>query len=171
MDAGVNTLLVHEMIGVGGQEEHFGCEFNDFFRSEPDGTPGDLLQRGIYSSIAVAMKGGAWRETSMVMLAQVVAASSKDDEARASEDKGSKLSQKKVARIARLRCELSRLRSTRRSTKAAQPSPALVSTQIEQQAVDTRNGTELSTPCQRLHDFRQERLERASEQLYRDFRI
>ena len=39
---------------------------------------GDLLQRGIYSSIAVAMKGGAWREASVVMLAQAVAASSKD---------------------------------------------------------------------------------------------
>ena len=47
MDAGISILLVHEMIGVGGQEDRFGCEFGDFFRSEPDGTPGDLLQRGI----------------------------------------------------------------------------------------------------------------------------
>ena len=73
MDLGLQILLVHEMIGAGGQEERCGCEFGDFFRSPPDGTPGDLLKRGLYASIAVAMKGGAWRETSTVMLAQAVA--------------------------------------------------------------------------------------------------
>ena len=66
----VQLLLVHEMIGMGGQEARHGCEFGDFFRSPPDGTPGDLLGRGIYATIAVAMKGGAWREPSMAMLAQ-----------------------------------------------------------------------------------------------------
>ena len=31
-------------------------------------TPADLLKRGIYSEIAIALKGGAWREASMAML-------------------------------------------------------------------------------------------------------
>ena len=79
MNAGINTLLAHEMIGVGGQEARFGCEFGDFFRSPPDGTPAELLQRGIYAKIAVALKGAAWRQVSMVMLAQAVEVG-KDDE-------------------------------------------------------------------------------------------
>ena len=78
MDAGTNILLVHEMIGVGGQEARFGCEFGDFFRSPPDGTPNDLLQRGIYATIAVAMRGGVWRQASMVMLAQALAVKEED---------------------------------------------------------------------------------------------
>jgi len=61
MDLEVSILLVHEMPGAGGQEARFGCEFGSFF-SCPDGaTPGELIQRGIYSSIAVPLKGGAWR--------------------------------------------------------------------------------------------------------------
>ena len=73
------------MIGVGGQAARHGCEFGEFFSSPPDGTPGDLLQRGIYATIAVAMKGGAWREASMVLLAQAVAAvAAKDDGANGS---------------------------------------------------------------------------------------
>ena len=75
----LQLLLVHEMIGTGGQEARYGCEFGDFFRSPPDGTPGDLQGRGIYATIAVAMKGGAWREASMAMLAQAVAG--KEDKA------------------------------------------------------------------------------------------
>lgn len=56
MDLGVHVLLVHEMPGVGGQEARFGCEFGSFF-GHPDGaTPGDLLKRGIYSEVAVALK-------------------------------------------------------------------------------------------------------------------
>jgi hypothetical protein len=38
-------------------------------------TPPELLQCGIYSDIAVALKGGEWRKTSMVMLAKVFAGS------------------------------------------------------------------------------------------------
>ena len=68
MDAGVHVLLAHEMPGTGGQETRFGCEFSSFF-SCPDGaTPSELLHRGIYSQIAVPLKGGAWREASMVLL-------------------------------------------------------------------------------------------------------
>ena len=101
------------------------------------------------------MKGASWRETSMVMLAQALAASGKDDEAAgATESKGSKQAQEKVAHVAGLRRAMSSLRAPegkgskqaqemaahvswpmrvmarvpRRSTKAAQPAPAEAST-------------------------------------------
>ena len=71
------------------------------------------------------MKGAAWRETSMVMLAQAVAASSKDDEAAgATESKGSKQAQEKAAHVAWQRRMMSRVRSSRRSKKAAHSSLA-----------------------------------------------
>ena len=37
-------------------------------------TPGELLKRGIYSSIAVPLKGGEWRKASMVQLAMALVA-------------------------------------------------------------------------------------------------
>jgi hypothetical protein len=83
MDLEVSILLVHEMAGAGGQEARFGCEFGSFF-SCPDGeTPGELIQRGIYSSIAVPLKGGAWREASMMLLNAALATSKEEiEEAR-----------------------------------------------------------------------------------------
>ena len=63
-------LWPHEMVGSGGQEARHGCEFSAFFACEDGTTPGDLLRRGIYAKIAVPLKGGPWRETSMMMLAQ-----------------------------------------------------------------------------------------------------
>jgi len=72
MDDGIHILLAHEMTGAGGQETRFGCEFGDFF-GHPDGaTPHELLKRGIYSEIAVPLKGGAWREASMMLLAMAL---------------------------------------------------------------------------------------------------
>ena len=60
MDLEILILLAHEMIGEAEQEARGGCEFGDFF-CHPDGeTPTSLLQRGIYDTIAVAFKGGAW---------------------------------------------------------------------------------------------------------------
>ena len=72
MDANARLLPAHEMSGVGGQEARFGCAFDEFFLSPPDGTPPELLRRGIYSTIAIAMKGGAWRGVSMVTLAKAL---------------------------------------------------------------------------------------------------
>ena len=70
MEANVPLLLAHEMIGVGGQQARAGCAFSNFFITDDGATPPDLIQSGIYAKIAVALKGGEWRKTSMVLLAQ-----------------------------------------------------------------------------------------------------
>ena len=79
MDLQVNVLLVHEMPGVGGQEARFGCEFGSFFSCADGETPEELLARGIYSSIAVPLKGGAWREASMVLLGLALGMSKEEE--------------------------------------------------------------------------------------------
>jgi len=83
MDLGVHVLLTHEMPGAGGQEARFGCEFGSFFSCVDGATPGELLKRGIYSEIAVALKGGPWREASMAMLAMALGLSKEEAEAQA----------------------------------------------------------------------------------------
>ena len=70
MDLEVLVLLAHEMPGIGGQEERHGCEFDTFFACEEGATPNRLLKRGVYDTIAIPLKGGGWRHTSLVMLAQ-----------------------------------------------------------------------------------------------------
>ena len=109
MDAGINTLLAHEMIGVGGQEARFGCEFGDFFRSPPDGTPAELLQRGIYAKIAVALKGAEWRKVSMVMLAQAVEAGKDNDSSTDAGEQGAKRegTRQKARHVGNMRRQLS----------------------------------------------------------------
>ena len=66
MDAGVHLLCAHEMPGV-NQETRHPCEFGTFFQSEL-GALRTLVKRGIFHEIAVPLKGGEWRQTSMVML-------------------------------------------------------------------------------------------------------
>jgi hypothetical protein len=73
MNAGVKILLAHEMTGCGGQEARHGCEFSQFFACQDGATPGHLLRVGIYNTIAVALKGGEWRNTSMVLLMEALA--------------------------------------------------------------------------------------------------
>jgi hypothetical protein len=68
MSRGVQVVLAHEMPGVGGQVARFGIPFGSFFAS--DATPLELLKAGIYGTIAVALKGGVWREVSMVLMVQ-----------------------------------------------------------------------------------------------------
>ena len=72
MAHGLSITLAHEMPGVGGQEARNGVAFASFFAS--DVTPVALLKAGIYSTIAVALKGGTWRQASLVMMAQTLAA-------------------------------------------------------------------------------------------------
>ena len=72
MGKGIPILLAHEMPGVGGQDEKEGIAFGTFFA--PDATPIPLIKAGIYATIAVAFKGGTWREASHVIMAQTLAA-------------------------------------------------------------------------------------------------
>jgi len=83
MDLGVHVLLVHEMPGQGGQSERGACEFGDFFSCAQGATPQKLLQRDVYSEIAIALKGGTWRATSMAMLAAVLSVNSDETESAA----------------------------------------------------------------------------------------
>ena len=77
------VLLTHEMPGAGGQEKRHGCEFGTFFSCAKGATPTDLLKRGIYSEIAVALKGGSWREASMAMLGMALGLTKEQAEAAA----------------------------------------------------------------------------------------
>ena len=74
MEGQVHLLLAHEMPGVGGQLVRHGVDFGTFFASTEGATPKDLILAGIYTSIAIPLKGGAWREASMVMFIQTLAA-------------------------------------------------------------------------------------------------
>ena len=71
MDASIPLLLVHEMPGaVGAVEERHSVAFDTFFACDDGATPAALINRSIYSSIAIALKGGEWRRVSAVMVAQ-----------------------------------------------------------------------------------------------------
>eukprot|EP00966_Prymnesium_polylepis_P086720 2007226-Prymnesium_polylepis.1 len=56
------------MPGIGGQADRHGIPFNSFFAS--DATPVELIKAGIYMTIAVPFKGGAWREPSFALMAK-----------------------------------------------------------------------------------------------------
>lgn len=70
MQQGKRLLLAHEMPGL-GQEMQRSTKFESFF--EPGQTPPALLALGIYSEVAVTLKGGVWREASMALLARKIA--------------------------------------------------------------------------------------------------
>ena len=68
---GVPLVLAHEMEGL-GQDKRYGCPFELFFRHPEDEghTPEELLKGGIYSDVAIALKGGEWRHASRVLMGQ-----------------------------------------------------------------------------------------------------
>ena len=74
-------LRLSAVPGAGGQEARFGCEFGSFFSCVYGATPDELLQRNIYSEIAIALKGGPWREASMAVLAMAFGLSKEEAEA------------------------------------------------------------------------------------------
>jgi hypothetical protein len=74
MERSVPLLLLHEMPGEGGQAERHGVDFSAFFACPEGSTPQELIQSGIYGDIATPLKGGAWREASLVMLMQAFTA-------------------------------------------------------------------------------------------------
>ena len=126
MDANVPLLLAHEMPGVSGQIARHGVEFGTFF-SCPDGaTPSELLQRGVYSSIAVALKGGPMRQVSMVLLAQALAMPPPDVAfGRASRASAARVSASRESRLSRLtRLSTEKKEDIDRGTVRAQSAPA-----------------------------------------------
>jgi len=78
LDRNVHVLLAHEMPSLEGNEGRHACEFVEFFAHPLGATPEGLLQRGIYSEIAVPLKGGAFRSTSMVLMGMALGMSRED---------------------------------------------------------------------------------------------
>ena len=122
MRAGVKVLLAHEMVGGGGQEKppRHGCEFNSFFAREDDGgTPMLLTKRipadqggketSIYDRLAIALKGGAWREVSMIMLREALGEAPPSNEVLAE--------QKNVQQRARMQANAPRPHRTQTATR------------------------------------------------------
>lgn len=67
----------------GCEDERHGCDFSTFFSCAAGATPNDLLKRGIYSEIAIALQSGPWREASMATLGMVFALSKEQAQAQA----------------------------------------------------------------------------------------
>ena len=61
------------MPGVGGQEARHAVDFGAFFSCADGATPQELLDGGIYNQIAIALKGGAWRRASLVVITRALA--------------------------------------------------------------------------------------------------
>ena len=73
MRSGKRLVLAHEMPGIGQAGRH-AVDFGSFFHA--DQTPSTLWSVGgvgIYDTVAVPLKGGRWRETSMALLAKAIA--------------------------------------------------------------------------------------------------
>ena len=68
---GVQLLLAHEMLGADA-EARGGVDFGAFFDCEQGTTPPQLVKVGIYSQIAIALKGGPHRQVSMALLAKAL---------------------------------------------------------------------------------------------------
>ena len=79
LTAGIPLVLAHEMPDPREPQHKLGsnaagrcpCEFADFFL--PTQTPEELLKAGIYDNVAVAFKGGAWRQASRTLFVEKVA--------------------------------------------------------------------------------------------------
>jgi hypothetical protein len=106
--------------GLGGQADRHACEFNCFFSCPAGSTPPHLLQRGVYSQVAVALKGGAWRDTSMALLIKALRMSKEEvnnakeghDVLRSQGVDTSQLMRTSLARLSKARCSLLRAASS-----------------------------------------------------------
>ena len=110
------------MTGAGGQEARFGCEFGSFFSCEDGATPADLLSCGIYSEIAIALKGGPWREASMAMLGMALGLSKTQSSIR----EYSRRAKQSVQRVATRARSATRKRSSSRPTTSCEAAPSSV---------------------------------------------
>ena len=127
------------MLGL-EQEDRFPCDFGNFFICDRGATPQELVQRGIYGSIATPLRGGAWRAASMVMLAKGISASAGGAEATAPANKQGALAKLLGWGTAKL--------ATKRHTKAAVvsfASPSSVTVDMPALGVDTPRDTFAAT--------------------------
>ena len=120
----VHILLAHEMVGVGGQAGRFGCDFSQFFQCADGATPAGLLARNVYGEIAVALKGGAWRAASLVLLDTALRVDSDDEPAPQEEGR------RRLAALMRMRDtlwggRLGRMPTFRRRRSAEQLPPGV----------------------------------------------
>jgi len=149
MDADVPLLLAHEMIGVGSQAVRFGCEFASLFSCDDGATPPELLDRGIYAKIAVALKGGEWRKTSMVMLAKALAGSDAIDKEDAKELKRTQEMSKSAQQALRMRVAMHAAASTIVPRRAATSPAANILGRIHRFIGDTlRPSSHERTSCE-----------------------
>jgi len=146
---GVHVLLTHEMRGVGGQDQRDGCDFGVFFACAQGSTPEELLKGGVYSEIAVPLKGGSWRKASMALLGLALAMTKEQaDDAAAGIDilnvgdkRRSRYVKKISAKMIRVAIQRSSRRSTRDSGAPRTPStprtPRKSSNQLRRPTVDS----------------------------------
>jgi hypothetical protein len=66
LQVGVHVLLAHEMPHALQEDSRYPCKFETFLET----TPSELRLKSIYAEVAVALKGGEWRNASMVLLAK-----------------------------------------------------------------------------------------------------
>ena len=59
---------MHEMPGTDDAVARDAIDFGTFFET----TPQQLLQEGVYGQIAIALKGSAWRETSLALFLRAI---------------------------------------------------------------------------------------------------
>jgi hypothetical protein len=138
----VRALYLCAVPGVGGQADRRACEFNCFFSCPAGSTLPHLLQRGVYSQIAMALKGGAWRNTSMVLLIKALVMS-KEEVQPAKEGHG--VPSQGVGASQLMHASLARLRTAPRSLARASSSSQRLLRRLRQSAAGSSGALVTST--------------------------
>ena len=139
-EQGVHVMLAWEAIGE-GQEARGGVKFEMMFACDAGATPERLLQRDVYREIALTLKGGPFRYTSLVALAKALtkrdhlpefsSSSRRRSLSNASSQHTHNQSQRLSASTRMSRCESGR-RWSRRSSNAARDAIATTSANLGQ---------------------------------------
>uniref|UniRef100_A0A7S4JF41 TIR domain-containing protein n=1 Tax=Prymnesium polylepis TaxID=72548 RepID=A0A7S4JF41_9EUKA len=82
MKGSVPLLLAHEMPSIDPEDNarRHAVNFPAFFSCVEGTTPRELLSKGIYDQIAIALKDGPWRRASLVLVAHAIALQSQAGE-------------------------------------------------------------------------------------------
>ena len=103
-------------------------------------TPVDLIDRGIYSTIAIGLKGGAWREASIVVLAEALSAGAVEEIA---------VSKSSLAQLKQIQMNAARIRRslTRPSGKTVKRPSKLVTVCAATASASSEQPPEESVDC------------------------